>query len=160
MSHRKPLYWIVLFISAATVYIAAGPALTGATNIAEWYPSWQRSMFDLLCHQRLDRTIMVSGVPMAVCARCFGIYTAFLVGILMLPFLPQGPTRNKLIIPILLAGLFLNIADVLAYALTAWENTLSSRYVAGALIGLPAAILTGTQNPITNWRSYSYGNQN
>lgn len=40
------------------------------------------SAFSPVCHQIESRCIFLFGFPLAVCARCFGIYVGFLAGIL------------------------------------------------------------------------------
>lgn len=148
MSLKSSLFWITLLISAFIFVVALGPALfnTGL-GWSEWYGSWQRQVFSGLCHQQTERMFTLNGMPMAVCSRCLGIYSSFFAGVLILPFLPQHRLRSSLIIPFLLAAIVLNIVDVLTYALSVWDNTLLSRYAAGSLLGLTAAVLLGTKNP-------------
>ena len=56
-SYSSPLYWMVLLISAVVVAVILGPGLYSNVSISEWYMSWQKQMFHMLCHQQLDRTI-------------------------------------------------------------------------------------------------------
>ena len=37
----------------------------------------------LICHQRPERSFHLAGVPMPVCARCFGLYAAGAAGVLI-----------------------------------------------------------------------------
>ena len=56
------------------------------------------SIYKLVCHQMPSRSFFIFGHQMAVCARCFGIYTGFLVGMLIYPFvkkLNNFKTPNK-----------------------------------------------------------------
>lgn len=79
---------------------------------------------------------------MAVCARCFGIYTALLTGWVAMPF--YALARNDLRITEkhwLIAAILLNLADVSGNYFGLWTNTLISRFVLGSLFGLPLALI-------------------
>lgn len=149
MLHWKSIwYWYALGVSILVVVIALGPGLTVPNaDLVTWMGSWQKQLFSTLCHQQPERLLFFNDAPMAVCSRCFGIYASFLFGMTLLPILPQHKLRSKFIIPLLVAGVLLNIVDVLTYATGYWSNTHVSRLIAGALLGIPAAVLLGTSNP-------------
>src|SRR5699024_7562469 len=92
-----------------------------------------------------QRSFCINGQPMAVCSRCFGIYSSFGLGWLGLPLLAQLKER---LIPsartLLIAAVFLNILDFLGNLLGFWHNTLVSRMVAGSTVGLLAATFLST----------------
>jgi uncharacterized membrane protein len=44
------------------------------------------SVFAPVCHQIPGRSFFVCGFPLAVCARCLGVYTGALAGLLAYPF--------------------------------------------------------------------------
>lgn len=46
------------------------------------------------CHQIPSRCFFIFGYPLAVCARCAGIYAGFLAGLLALPAFPGGLGRT------------------------------------------------------------------
>ncbi len=55
-------------------------------------------IYSQICHQLPQRSFFIFNHKMAVCARCFGIYTGFLVGMLIYPFvkkLNNFKTPNK-----------------------------------------------------------------
>lgn len=54
-------------------------------NLTHW--EWGRGLFSHLCHQKIDRCLIVSGTSMAICSRCFGIYLG--IGVGCLAFIPQ-----------------------------------------------------------------------
>ncbi|HEV2021449.1 MAG TPA: DUF2085 domain-containing protein [Terriglobales bacterium] len=90
--------------------------------------------FSPVCHQDPARLFWIFGGPVAVCARCLGIYLGAAVG----AWIP-APRR------VLLAGLALfaalNLADVLTEA-AAWHgNWKLTRLILGALLGLAAGSL-------------------
>lgn len=55
--------------------IAAAPALDTAGGAI-------RAAFHPLCHQLVDRCLVLGGRPMAVCARCAGLYVGGALGLL------------------------------------------------------------------------------
>lgn len=50
-------------------------------------------LFSPLCHQLPERSLMIFDHPMAVCARCFGIYLGFFLGTLFYPMI--NGIRNR-----------------------------------------------------------------
>jgi uncharacterized membrane protein len=95
--------------------------------------------FAAVCHQLPERSFFAFGFPLAVCARCAGIYAGFLAGLCAYPLARRlgdtsFPPRRWLIVAALpacvdfaggLAGLFV--------------NTHASRSLTGAAVGLAAA---------------------
>ncbi len=91
--------------------------------------------FDGLCHQLPTRSFYLAGQPLAVCARCCGIYAGFAAGALCYPLVrPLGracvPARRWL----LLAALPTCVDFALGYT-GLWANTHTSRALTGALLG-------------------------
>lgn len=90
--------------------------------------------FSPVCHQDPARSFWVFGGPVAVCARCLGIYLGAAAG----AWVP-APRR------VLLSGLVLfaaiNLADVLTEAAAWHENWKLTRFFLGALLGLAAGSL-------------------
>ena len=95
-------------------------------------------MFGRVCHQIPERAFEIEGHPLAVCARCTGIYFGFAAGVLAFPLvrsLRRGrtPARKWL----MLAA----VPTLLDFALGFFrllENTHWSRSVTGALLGAVA----------------------
>jgi uncharacterized membrane protein len=143
----------MLFISAVIVFVALGPGLLGETSLSGWYSSWQKQLLGNLCHQQPMRSIFIGEVPMAVCSRCFGIYSSFFAGLLVLPIVPQSTWRNNYIIYLLIGAIFLNIIDMISYVSGIWHNSNTTRLISGGLIGITAAFLIGTHQPRISRRS-------
>jgi uncharacterized membrane protein len=96
-------------------------------------------MFGRVCHQIPERAFYLEGHPLAVCARCTGIYFGFAASVLVFPLvrsLRRGdtPARKWL----LLAAVPALLDFALGYS-GIRENTHWSRLVTGALLGAVAA---------------------
>jgi uncharacterized membrane protein len=97
-------------------------------------------MFGRVCHQIPERAFQLEGYPLAVCARCTGIYFGFAGLVLFYPLvrslkLTHAPERKWLLWAAVPAALdfTLGFFDV-------WENTHWSRALSGALLGAVAAL--------------------
>ena len=96
--------------------------------------------FGFVCHQIPARSFYLSGHPLGVCARCFGLYAGFALGALLYPLLrrPIGttlpPPRFWLVVALVPTALDfgLDFAGLLA-------NTHFSRAATGLLLGAASA---------------------
>ena len=98
-----------------------------------------------VCHQIADRSFSCFGRPLAVCARCTGIYLGFLIGLGLYPLLrgwgrpalPAGRVFFLVSAPILL--------DTAANFLRLWDTPNAGRLVTGILWGtiLPFYVMSG-----------------
>jgi uncharacterized membrane protein len=96
-------------------------------------------MFARVCHQIPERAFYLEGHPLAVCARCTGIYFGFAAGVLVYPLvrsLRRGDTPARKWLLLAAAPTLLDFA--LGF-FGIWENTHWSRSVTGALLGAVAA---------------------
>ena len=138
---QQHLYLLVLGLISVIVLTALGGGLFSQQGA--WQLQWQHQVFSDLCHQSAERSFWMNGQPMAVCSRCFGIYTGFFIGWLLLPILMKlnyaiaAGSIKKIIVLVILINLF----DITGNMFGFWENTLLSRMVLGSLIGSSAAIL-------------------
>lgn len=144
---QEPLVYSLLTVSSLLILLLSlGPAVLSLSPSAPGF--YHYSFFDLLCHQDPARSFFIGEYQMAVCARCTGIYAAFTAGILSLPLTEFfSDTIKEKLFPIRLAlvSIFINILDVSGNYFGFWSNTLTSRFLAGALMGLSAAwIMTGS----------------
>jgi len=92
--------------------------------------------FRVACHQIAARSFHVEGFPLAVCARCFGLYVGALAGVATYPFVQpimrrDAPPRHWLI----LAALPTTIDFALGF-FGIWENTHWSRFLTALLLGV------------------------
>ena len=93
--------------------------------------------FSPVCHQDPARSFWLFGVPVAVCARCLGIYVGAAMGAWI-------PAPRRMLLAALLLAASANLADVLTEA-AAWHgNWKLTRVLLGALLGLAAGSLVAS----------------
>ncbi len=153
---QKLLYIFTLVLSAGLLIAAVGGGLFGQTEPR--FLQWQQLFFSGLCHQQPHRSFWVNGQPMAVCSRCFGIYSGFFIGLLAGPFLDKMIPKSFLK-KLLLVTVILNIVDVVGNIAGLWSNTLLSRLALGFLMAISAGLLLGRafikqKNITLNKKSY------
>jgi len=125
------LLCIATLIFVSLISVAPVAAATNHPQVAQF--TYQ--LFHFLCHQLPERSYFIVGHPLAVCARCVGIYLGFLLLLLAYPLVrslreTSLPHRRWL----LLAAAPLLIDFGLTF-LGIWENTHTSRFVTGFLFG-------------------------
>lgn len=94
------------------------------------------SAFSNICHQIPSRCFTFSGYPLAVCSRCLGIYSGFLLGTLMYPGVhglhnlsfPRTRTFFLVTFPI--------VVDTSGNLLSLWSTWGWIRFALGAVWGL------------------------
>jgi len=96
-------------------------------------------VFHVACHQQPERSFHFAGFPLAVCARCTGLYVGVLVGLLGYPLArglgrADAPWRGWL----LMAAVPTSV-DFLLGVTGLWENTHLSRFLTALLAGAAAA---------------------
>jgi len=116
--------------------VAAPAARAGGHTLSAFF---LHHMFGRVCHQIQERSFHLAGHPLAVCARCAGVYSGFAAGVLLYPLVrslgrTDFPARGWLLLAAAPAALdfALGLAGV-------WENTHLSRALTGSLLGLAAA---------------------
>jgi uncharacterized membrane protein len=130
-------------IPKRTAAVSCGPAvLASAAVLAPYLSASGLSFFAVaifwffspVCHQAPARSFWILGAPMAVCARCLGIYLGAAVG-------GWIPAPRRMLLSGLALFAALNLADVLTEA-AAWHgNWKLTRFLLGALLGLAAGAL-------------------
>ena len=103
------------------------------------------AVFAPTCHQIPSRCLLVFGYPLAVCARCTGIYAGFFSGTIIFPFI-KGFSAPSLPRPKMLVLVSVPIVmDAAGNVLGVWESANWIRFVTGAVWGiiLPFYFLTG-----------------
>jgi uncharacterized membrane protein len=93
------------------------------------------SFYSPVCHQAADRSLLCFGQPLAVCARCTGIYLGFWLGLAFYPIL-RGWRRLSL--PSARAFLIVSapiVLDTAANFLKLWRTPTAVRLATGVLWG-------------------------
>jgi uncharacterized membrane protein len=103
------------------------------------------SLYSPVCHQVADRSLLCFGQPLAVCARCTGIYLGFLLGLVLYPVL-RGWRRQTL--PAARSFLIVSapiLLDTAANFLRFWNTGAAVRLATGVLWGtiLPFYFIPG-----------------
>jgi uncharacterized membrane protein len=97
----------------------------------------------LICHCRPDRCVAIGDWRSPVCARCFGFYIAFVVGICFFHFCSRKVWRG---LPISLNALYVTAfgANGLTLIISVLDTN-SYRFFAGCFLGLVCGRLVATR---------------
>jgi uncharacterized membrane protein len=111
--------------------------------------------FHVGCHQIAERSFYLAGYPLAVCARCTGLYAGFALGVLVYPLVRRVERRDTPArVWLILSALPLAFDFALGVS-GIWENTHASRLLTGALLGAVAVfyVLPGVSDLMRlGWR--------
>ncbi len=133
------LAWAIVLgvASLLLLVIVAAPLAASANHPLLAFGSYRA--FAFLCHQIPERSFHFHDAPLAVCARCWGIYSGFALGALCYPLVaslrrPVMPARMWLLVAVIPTGI-----DFLLGFTGLWANTHWSRALTGALLGAVGA---------------------
>lgn len=136
---RRP--WAV-WLAAAAVFLAvlaavfAPPLLLDAGHAAAARAVYKG--FAAVCHQIPERSFVMFGHPLAVCARCAGLYAGFAAGLLLYPLARPLASRHAPARGWLFAAASPLALDFSLGFFGVWDNTQLSRSLTGALLGAAA----------------------
>lgn len=124
----------------AAVFAAPWLRSRGAGGAGFFY-----ACFAPICHQLPARTFLLWGYPMAVCARCFGVYSGFAGGVLLYPFLRGFSAARLPALKMLILASAPIVVDTSANVLKLWNTAGIPRFLFGFAWGLilPFYFLTG-----------------
>lgn len=123
------LGWLALIVAAP---LAAANGFAG-------FAAPVYKFFSYVCHQISERSFHVENHQFAVCSRCFGFYGGFFSGLLIYPFFRALDKIDSF--PrfwLFLAMIPMGVDWSLGF-FEIWENTLFSRAVTGAILGIACA---------------------
>lgn len=133
---RRPLLmWTILVVGSLLIagLIVAAPLAHASQHGILAGTLYQA--FSYACHQQPERSFFVAGHPFAVCARCTGLYIGFASAALLYPLLrslrrTHPPERKWLFFAVgpLAIDFGLGLLGI-------WQNTHTSRFLTGALLG-------------------------
>jgi uncharacterized membrane protein len=122
--------WVLLIVLAP---LAEASSLASVSN-----PLYK--FFGFLCHQNSARSYAFGEHAFAVCSRCFGIYFGLFGGFLIYPFLRRIEETEPFPRFWLFAAMIPMAVDWLLGVFGVWENTHSSRFLTGAVMGAACAV--------------------
>ena len=129
----------VWMITAVVVLVWVGAIVVAPLLASSGLSTSIYTFFSYICHQIPDRSLHVAGHQMAVCSRCFGVYSGLLIGIVVYP-LWRRIDENE---PISRVWLFASLVPItIDWSLTIfgiWENTHLSRLMTGFVLGFACA---------------------
>jgi len=110
------------------------------------------SVFSPVCHQLSSRSFHIFGQPLAVCARCLGIYAGFFIGVSLYPFLRGFDEASLPRTSIFMLISFPIVTDTLGNLIGLWETSNAARFGIGLLWGslLPFYFITGLADLLQN----------
>jgi len=129
--------WLAAITLAAAVYCAAFALAPWLEHRGSPAGSWLRLAFAPTCHQQPDRCLDLGDGPLAVCARCAGLYVGGLLGLLATVL---SGVRRRPTVSVLLAASLPTVLDVAAGliglpGLPNWPR-FSIAIAPGAVVGL------------------------
>ncbi|MFH1054524.1 MAG: DUF2085 domain-containing protein [Candidatus Altiarchaeota archaeon] len=130
MEQAKIIFLLVSLMLFALIISAPYLAYTG-DDVGSGF---NYRIFAGFCHQKAERSFLIFGYKMGVCARCFGIYAGMLIGALLYPLRGcQSRMPNHWII---LAALVPLTLDGGSQLLGLRESTNTLRFATGLIFGL------------------------
>ncbi|TVQ01938.1 MAG: DUF2085 domain-containing protein [Balneolaceae bacterium] len=130
-------YFGVLISLVVMLFLSLGGGPWGAERSIG---HWTGALFQNVCHQNPERSLLFSGVPMAVNSRCFGVFSGLLAGWLLIPALTRLTSKKPWELWLLLLAVIVQIIDYTGNLFQLWENTNMSRTVLGLFLGMAASM--------------------
>jgi uncharacterized membrane protein len=96
-------------------------------------------VFHAACHQMPERSFYLAGYPLAVCARCFGLYVGGLLGVAAYPLARPVARRDSPERVWLILAVLPTTVDFALGFFGIWENTHWSRFLTALVAGAAAA---------------------
>lgn len=121
------LFWCSLFVSVPFL-MEGSPFLRRVSGMITLF-------FSSVCHQAHDRSFHLLGHPLAVCARCSGIYEGFLLGVIIYPFFRKLGSKVLPPLSILLFGILPMVLEVILSQLGLIQSHLLYRSLTGLFLG-------------------------
>jgi uncharacterized membrane protein len=133
---RRPLFvWLLsVVIALAFLGMIVGAPVAAANNHNALALTLYH-VFGTLCHQLPERSFFIEGHKLAVCSRCSGLYGGFALFLLLYPLI--RPLRSTVPPPtkLLILAAIPMLVDFSLTFFGIWENTHSTRFFTGLLLG-------------------------
>jgi uncharacterized membrane protein len=138
----KGIYYGML-AGLALIWIAS--LGNGWRGVQADYTNWNYRAFYGICHADPQRSFHINDVPMAVNSRCFGVFSGLLITWFFIPLLTKITAKKNWPAQLLGVAALLQIIDVMGNILHLWINTLESRFILGALLGIAVVLALSDQ---------------
>lgn len=133
---RRPLIMWLLVVAGSLFFVGllvAAP-LAQAHGV-HWFSFAVYEAFSHVCHQIPERSFHIAGYPLAVCARCTGLYVGFAAVVAFYPLMTSlkrthTPERKWLFVAAAPLGI-----DFALGLFGIWGNSHLSRLLTGGLLG-------------------------
>ena len=125
---------ILLAVTAAIPAFILATASLCSFAIAHGASMRWRMLFRLLCHTRIERSFVLFGAPMPICARCTGVYLGMLAGIALFVVMPL--LRERVMRVVAIACVIPLALDGLTQLTGLRESTNPLRVATGLVAGL------------------------
>jgi uncharacterized membrane protein len=131
--------WTVWVCIAAVTLLWVGLILSAPLAAASGHETLAFVVYHGLsgiCHQMPERAFWIAGHPLAVCARCSGVYAGFALAVLLYPLVARRlPTHETPRREWLILALAPTTIDFTLGITGLWANTHLSRSLTGAWLG-------------------------
>lgn len=127
----QSLAWVGIFVPLSFTLLAVATPYLFTHSYLYVALILQRG-FSLVCHQRPERSLVLFGAHVAVCARCLGLYVGAAIGAVVV-------FQRRMALSLLLLAAALNLADVIGEAANLHGNWMALRLALGMLLGFAAA---------------------
>ena len=150
--NRKILIVYSVTLAALFVWIGLIFLAPGLKSRSSLLSSIIYAVFSPVCHQNPSRCFLIHGYPLAVCTRCLGIYTGFLIGMFIYPaargFRSVSLPQTKLFIAMSMPV----VVDTLGNFFYIWSTPGWIRFIFGWIWGLilPFYFITGLVDLFTS----------
>lgn len=142
----KKVYFIISIISLIWCsLIILTPVLASIQGFPESVSTVLYIFFSNICHQIDDRSYHILGHALGVCSRCSFIYFAFLLGVILYPFIHKLDNVRMPAIWVIITAVILMVGDALLDIFDLFNNTFITRSITGFILGvvLPFYLIPG-----------------
>ena len=137
LNPRRARVAILLAFGLASLFVAAAVATPWLAAGGVSGAGWLKLSFAPLCHQLAERSLDLGHGPLAVCARCSGLYVGGLIGLFAGAFLVAAGARPR-------AGWLLwAAAPTVVDAVLPWLGIPNLANVPRMLLAVPPGVMAG-----------------
>lgn len=132
-----PVLLLLIGAAAWTAAVSAAPLAPPATGTPVYAAA------AIVCHQIPDRSFALAAGPLAVCARCFGLYLGGVFGFALAVVLRRRMSASGSAGPFIAAAALPTILTALAEWAIGWNVGNGIRFAAALPLGAALAVVIG-----------------